>query len=68
MQRWLDLLLALLPAGVVHRMVVRLGWTVVRRSGRGLTEEKHTMNRNSKSRGHCLTLTVQITVHMLCKS
>lgn len=51
MQRWLDLLLALLPAGVVHRMVVRLGWTVVRRSGRGLTEEKHTMNRKSKSRG-----------------
>lgn len=37
----LDLLLALLPTGIVYRMVVGLGGTVVCRSWGGLTEEKY---------------------------
>lgn len=40
-ERRLDLLLALLPAGIVHRMVVWLGGTVVRWSRCRRTKTKH---------------------------
>lgn len=58
------LLLSLFPWGVVHRVIVRPGWIVVRRSrGRVTGEERQTgINASSKPRWQQLLVSTRLTL------